>query len=58
MVVILSQRTNTQKLHKVSYFQFRKNLYQKTEFYEIKYFFIEYSIRYAIGKGEVITRSE
>ena len=29
MVVILSQRTNTQKLHKVSHFQFRKNYIKK-----------------------------
>ena len=34
-VVILSQRTNTQKMHKVSHFQSKKNLYQKTELYEI-----------------------
>ena len=33
--IILSQRTNTHKLHKVSHFRFRKNLYQKTELYEI-----------------------
>ena len=35
MGVIFSQRTNKQKLHKVSHFQFRKNLYQKTEFYKV-----------------------
>ena len=58
MVVILLQRTNSQKLHKVSHFQFRKNLYQKTELYEIQYFFVEYSIGYAIGKDKVITRPE
>ncbi len=44
MVVIRSPRTNTQKLNKVPHFQFRKDLYQKTELYEFYYFFVEYSI--------------
>jgi hypothetical protein len=57
MVVILSQRTNAQKLHKVSHFQFRKNLYQKQSCTKSANFFVEHSIGYAIGKGEVVMRS-
>jgi hypothetical protein len=58
MVVILSQRTNTQKLHKVLHFQFSKNLYQKLSCTKSNNYFVEYSIGYAIGHSEVITRSE
>jgi hypothetical protein len=49
MVVILQQRTNKQKLHKVSHFQCctQSNI-----------FFVEYSIGYAIGKGRIVMRSE
>jgi len=54
MVVIFSQRTNTQKLHKVSHFQYRKNYIKKLSCTRSNNFFLEYSIGYAIGKGKDI----
>ena len=46
------------KLHKVSHFQYRKNLDQKRSCMKSNNFFVEYSIGYAIGKGGIIIRSE